>query len=132
MNPKAQASLEYLLTYGWALILIATVIGVLVFIASTPADEFRCSVDDPTKFIFKGFEIPETPGHSSGVGYDWWTNSENKMLLQNLTGGKISVTSIQCWGGSTPNWIPCAGAAPNKYLMDPLSMATINGAKWTD
>lgn len=38
----AQASLEYLLTYGWALILIATIVGILVLIIATPSG-YACS-----------------------------------------------------------------------------------------
>jgi uncharacterized protein (UPF0333 family) len=38
----AQASLEYLLTYGWALILIATIVGILFFIFWTPSG-YACS-----------------------------------------------------------------------------------------
>ena len=38
----AQMALEYLVTYGWALIVIATVIGALVFVASEPASTGVC------------------------------------------------------------------------------------------
>ncbi len=31
LNKKGQAALEYLMTYGWALVVIAIVIGVLIF-----------------------------------------------------------------------------------------------------
>jgi len=34
---KAQAGLEYFVTYSWVLVLIAAVIGALVFLASIPA-----------------------------------------------------------------------------------------------
>jgi len=130
MNDKAQASLEYLMTYGWALILIATVVGVLVFVVSTPSEGMKCSVDDQTKFILKGIEIPEG-GHSSGPGFDYWQGSENKMILQNVTGGKITVTDIQCWSESLAGWFPCLVPLTDRYIMDPVpSDATINGASW--
>ena len=34
MNKKGQAALEYLMTYGWALIIIAIVMGVLIFVVT--------------------------------------------------------------------------------------------------
>jgi len=34
MDMKGQSALEYLMTYGWALIVIAIVIGVLIFVTS--------------------------------------------------------------------------------------------------
>jgi len=79
MDSKGQSGLEYLMTYGWALILIATVIGVLVFIVSTPASEVIFSSSEPNKIMLKG-------GTVSG------TIAEIK--LQNITGGNLEVTSI--------------------------------------
>jgi len=48
MNNGAQASLEYVMTYGWALVLIISVISVLVFIVSSPASDVTFSSSDPT------------------------------------------------------------------------------------
>ena len=79
MNSKAQAGLEYLMTYGWALIIIATVVGVLVFVVSTPADDVIFSSSDPTKIMFKASAVIRT-------------NLELK--LQNITGGNIVVTEV--------------------------------------
>ncbi len=42
LTQTAQASLEYLLTYGWALILIATIVGIIVLITATPGG-YACS-----------------------------------------------------------------------------------------
>ena len=57
MNKKAQAGLEYLMTYGWAIVLVASVMGALVFIVteSMASGEFRIS--DPTNFLIKGGQI---------------------------------------------------------------------------
>jgi nicotinamide riboside transporter PnuC len=91
MKTKAQAGLEYLMTYGWALILIATVVGVLVFIVSSPAagSELKVSVDSPEKFTVKGAELPFD---SAEPGISFW--SGGKVILQNVTGGKITVTGF--------------------------------------
>ncbi len=42
MKQKAQAALEYLMTYGWALILIAVVAGVLIYVTSSSAGGVTC------------------------------------------------------------------------------------------
>jgi len=65
------------MTYGWALILIATVIGVLVFIVSTPVSEVVFSSSEPNKIMLKG-------GTVSGTTVE--------IRLQNITGGNITVT----------------------------------------
>ncbi len=77
MNFRAQASLEYLMTYGWALILIVVVAAVLVFIVGSPADDAVFSSSDPTKIMLEA-------GAVSG--------SNAVIRLQNITGDKIEVT----------------------------------------
>ena len=79
MNKKAQAGIEYLMTYGWALILIVTVIGVLVFIVSTPVSDVTFRSSDPTKLILKG-----ATALAEAV----------QIKLQNITGGKITITTL--------------------------------------
>ena len=79
MNKKAQAGMEYLMTYGWALILVVTVIGVLVFIVSTPVDDVVFRSSDPTKLMLKGASV------LAGAA---------QIKLQNITGGKITITAL--------------------------------------
>jgi len=78
MNKGAQAGLEYLMTYGWALVLIATLVGAIVFIVGTP-EETSFTSSDPTKLMLKS-------GISSG--------NESQVVLQNITGGKITITGL--------------------------------------
>ena len=83
LKKRAQAGLEYLMTYGWALILIATVVGVLVFIVSGPTSNATFSSSNPTKFPVKGGNI---------------ANNTLELLLQNITGGAITITGIDYEG----------------------------------
>ncbi len=43
MNNKGQSALEYLMTYGWALIVIAIVIGILIYIMAGATGEITCT-----------------------------------------------------------------------------------------
>ena len=79
MNKKAQAGLEYLVTYGWALVIIATVIGVLVFIVSMPPDIVFAS-SRPDKLMIKGGSI-----NAGSV----------EISVQNITGGQIRIVSVE-------------------------------------
>ena len=85
MNPKAQAGLEYLMTYGWAIVLVATTIGVLVFITSSPLDSGAISISDPNSFLIKGSQV---------------TGNRATMKLQNITGGQIEISSLSSEGYS--------------------------------
>ena len=79
MENKAQAGLEYLMTYGWALVLVATVVGSLVFILGSPIDDESFQTSDPTKFLIKGGQI---------IG------DQALVKLQNTTGGEIRITDL--------------------------------------
>jgi len=122
MNERAQSGLEYLMTYGWALILIATVIGVLVFIVSSPAEEFRCSISDPTKIMLKAYNVPESAYRPLPSGDDHWCSGSscgaptgtNKILMQNLTGGAITITSVRCVDSADQEVDCCAESS--KYI----------------
>ena len=79
MNKKAQAGLEYLMTYGWALVIIATIVGVLVFIVATPPDIVFTS-SHPDKLLVKGGSINE---------------GAVQISVQNITGGQIRIVSVE-------------------------------------
>ncbi len=81
---KAQAALEYLITYGWALIVIATVIGVLVFVTTDSVNTSICTTF--LSFVCKG------------IGIDGDTSV---IVLQNATGQTISITPFSdiCFDG---------------------------------
>ena len=83
MNGRAQAGLEYLVTYGWALVLIAAVVGVLVFVA-TPSESASFSSSEPGKVMVKGSSI--------GTG-------SVTIKLQNISGGVIAITQAVVPGG---------------------------------
>jgi len=83
MNQKGQSALEYLMTYGWALIVIAVVIGVLLFVTSSSTGGVTCQ-SRGSQMILK--ESPVIVG-TNGVG----------LVLQNATGGTIS--SIEATSG---------------------------------
>jgi len=90
MNTRGQAALEYLMTYGWALIVIAIVVGVLVFIVSSPAGNVVCNSDDPAKVMVKASQVNSSGaiGASTIIG---------TIKVTNLTGG--DATSVTCVGG---------------------------------
>lgn len=84
MGRKAQAGLEYLITYGWALVLIVTIAGMLFFLLEQPEESVSFSSSEPTKIMVK------SGGIDSG-GYVTVT-------AQNATGTSINVTSFELEG----------------------------------
>ena len=79
MDKRGQSALEYLMTYGWALIVIAIVIGVLIFVTSSTSGGIVCQSGSPN-MVLK--ETSFNPG-ASGVGF----------TLQNATSGTITVVA---------------------------------------
>ncbi len=79
MDKRGQSALEYLMTYGWALIVIAIVIGVLIFVTSSTAGGVICQSGSPN-MILK--ETSFNPG-AAGVGF----------TFQNATGGTVTLVA---------------------------------------
>ncbi|MFA4856028.1 MAG: hypothetical protein WC634_05615 [archaeon] len=84
LGQKAQSGLEYLVTYGWALIAIATIVGVLVFAVSGGVNSSICTTF-PTLVC-------------KGIAADGDTLI---IVLQNATDQKISITPFEdiCFNG---------------------------------
>jgi len=92
MNSRGQAALEYLMTYGWALIVIAIVVGVLVFIVATPTGGINCTSSSPGKInvVSNNFR---TDGLAADIG---------DVVITNLTAGKATAVTIAGTGMFAP------------------------------
>jgi len=82
MDQKAQSALEYLMTYGWALIVIAIVIGVLIFVTSSATGGVTCQSQS------SGIIVSEQSVTQSTVG----------LTLRNATGGDINAQFVYADG----------------------------------
>ena len=87
MDNKGQAALEYLMTYGWALIVIAIVVGVLVFIVSSPGGNVVCNSNDPGKVMVKAAQISSSTGGGT-------------VQFTNLTGGDMRNVDVYSLNGA--------------------------------
>ncbi len=75
---RAQASLEYLITYGWALVSIIIIVGALVMVTSSGINENTCT--SFMQFICKG------------IGFDEDTLI---LVLQNATGREVTINPFR-------------------------------------
>ncbi len=78
---RAQISLEYLLTYSWALVLVATIVGVVVLLFGGPIETPVFNSSQPTEFPLVG-----------GGNIDAANNVS--VALKNASGGTITVTGF--------------------------------------
>ena len=86
MNKKGQSSLEYLMSYGWALVMVVIIVGILVFIISSPAKTDTFSITNSTEIMLKGGIVQDTTAIA---------------ILQNITGGEINIIDISESGNYT-------------------------------
>ncbi len=118
MERKGQSALEYLMTYGWALIVIAIVIGVLVFIMSTTTSGSNCTSDN-TQIIYVDHAVDSSgaldlrvqngAGQSViisdlNVGGDWTGSTSEPTLPKTVTTGNevtIKSTDVGITSGGT-------------------------------
>lgn len=86
---KAQAALEYLMTYGWAILIVIAVIGLLTYIV------MKAQIIAPEKC-----EIP-IPFTCKLGGYTIDTNGEMRIIIENKgpTAVAINITKTRCCEG---------------------------------
>ena len=77
LKAKAQSALEYLMTYGWSLVVIAIVIGTLIFIAA-PTSSDLVFFSATSQFLVKDSNFDHFGGDNSA-----------NLILQNATGGPV-------------------------------------------
>ena len=104
MKRKAQAAMEYLMTYGWAILIVVIVVAALyamgVFTATSPV---TCSPCFGSDFAFVDY----------AAGTLVMTNGASSKNITAVTGGSIAGTS-ECAGNAT-----CA--AGKKVVLDSIS-----------
>ena len=118
---RAQSALEYLMTYGWALIVIAVVIGVLLFVTSGSTGGVTCQ-SRSQQMILREWSVNTG---ANGVG----------LVLQNATGGAITLTSATSSGNFASETIALSGtvsAGGNAVVRDlsgPAAVGTFNNGR---
>ncbi len=90
MDKKAQIGLDYIVSYGWAVILIASLVAVVLFLVYPESTEFDCTIDDQRNLLFEGI-TDFSFGEADSV--DLWAGG--KIGLQNISGGKITITEVK-------------------------------------
>ena len=84
LGNKGQSALEYLMTHAWAMVAIAVVIGVIIFVFGGVPGGVNCTSDD-TKIIYYDHAVSE--------------GSVLTLVLQNATGRSINyIGDISFWG----------------------------------
>lgn len=90
MKRKAQSATEYLMTYGWAILAIAVVGGLLysqIFSAK------KCA-EGATGFAISGTVSPD------GNEYSIDNAGQLQILLKNMIGKDVTITSVDCPTGN--------------------------------
>lgn len=126
--------MEYIVTYGWLMILIITMASIFFFVFTPKSTQFRCSIDQPTKFILKGYNVPEKYHFSSPEDY-WYDAGAAiepiEISVQNASGESISITSVECY--LKGKYAACASNETGSgYFSNLNDKAKINKTKFTN
>jgi len=103
MMKRGQAAMEFLMTYGWAILAAVVVIGVLAYFG----------VFKPSTYV------PEQCVLSAPLGCNAWNANTTGINLEirNGAGETINVTGISV-SISTPSGVSCNAVTPNANLAD--------------
>ncbi|MCX6798479.1 MAG: hypothetical protein NTW59_00045 [Candidatus Diapherotrites archaeon] len=120
MKEKAQAGLDYLLTYGWAFILVMSVLGLIFFLVSGPTGQVSFFSSDSGQILVKGGEIKKAGGADAV-----------SMVLQNSAGAPISITGVFLDDVQMVSNEGGAAPAVNGTLFSALPLDVPNGGQIT-
>jgi len=109
-NKKGQAALEYLMTYGWAILAVVVVLAVLWYLGIfTPKAPEMCVFDSPFSCI-------------GGTAYVNSSHLVLKVGVQSALANRANITSIKING----NTVTCGGALPITLNLDTENTITCN------
>jgi len=106
MVKKGQGALEFLMTYGWAFLVILIMIGALAYFGVLSPTKFlpdRCSFG--SEITCKDYFINETAGVA-----------DVKLRLVNNIGATVNVTN---YNASSPDGFICGSAIPYSFIWQP-------------
>ena len=128
MNSRGQAALEYLMTYGWALIVIAIVVGVLVFIVATPTGSMNCTSTGPGRINVVSNNLRDgsilDTGTTTGIG---------SIVITNLTGGlaeDVTITGSSLFEVTQTDYTGTQDLAVGDTTLNPIPGA-VSGSPYT-
>ncbi len=100
INQRGQSALEYLMTYGWALVVIVIVVAALVLLVGNPQSGDNCSQAGT------GFSLSNQNLVAAVANANTW-----EIVMSNITGRSITLESADNSLDSAPTWSPSAGTA---------------------
>jgi len=123
MNKKAQAAMEFLMTYGWAILVVLAAIGALAYFGVLSPDKFM-----PSKCM--------VTGGFSCVEYKI-TTTQVRFYLQNNLGADANITlvnvtnsnGVQCTVDGDPVWLNNGQKTTSSFNVSGLNCLTGNSFK---
>jgi hypothetical protein len=117
MNKKAQAAMEFLMTYGWAILAAVIAIGVLAYFGVFSPGKYMpesCIINQP-------FGCDESAANSSGI----------TIVLRNGLGDVANITGFTI-AGCTGTAVPATPFTINDSNIRPITVSCTNtpGAKF--
>ncbi len=114
---KAQAAMEYLITYGWAVLVMLIVVGVLFYLGIfSPHTIMTCTFQNPG-FSCAAYKLTSNSGGEGGIILD----------LGQSTGRDIKVVGFNCTTASSFTVIDFNGVTANNVTVPTGGHAPLNG-----
>ena len=114
---KGQTALEYLITYGWAILIILVVLAVLWYYdVFNPAKWAGETEYCPTDFELLGAEL-------TGAGT---ATGSLSLVLGNKVGNQINISDITIAGDATGTWSGSVTLAPGGQTASPIVVQNID------
>jgi len=114
-SAKAQSAMEYLMTYGWAILIIAVVLGALFELGVFNANNFAPKAPPGACQVFR----PNGPGTTSFINLEGICTGEIPQYVASFNGRPYTQQLI---------WIPGLGTRPSMTVTEWVEVLNTNGA----
>ncbi len=99
MSRRAQAAMEFLMTYGWAILVVLVIIGALAFFGVLSPDSLmpeKCSL--PLQLACKDFSVTDGPTGDTFI-ISFVNNAGRAMVIRdfNVTSGEAIIGAAGCF-----------------------------------
>ena len=129
MKSKGQSALEFLMTYGWAIMIVLVAIGALAYFGVLNPANFisaRCVSANP--FSCQGKPLIQNSNFSftiaNGIG-NTLNIAAGSLTISSISANTSGVTLYECPAGTVSTSLPCVNAGTTAYTLNDGGTMTV-------
>jgi len=131
MKRKSQAAMEFLMTYGWAILVVLVAVGALAYFGVLSPDKFlpaKCTLQSGLACLDHRVLLPNSAACSGGCA-----NGEVQLVIQNSLGFDLSSVVVRTGDcGDSGAGTTLTNGEKKTFYIDCIAANPISGSKYNE